>query len=151
MVFEQRCVFDASCDALWDLIVKVPEVALCIPGVSNVAPVEGNSFRGRMNLSIGPIRLGLEGTVTIQTQDRATWRSVMRAEAADRRVGGGMKADMSMELREVGNQQSELLISTNLTLLGKLGEFGQPVIRRKADSILQEFARNLQSRVSAGA
>ena len=131
--------------------MNVPEIALCIPGVSDVALVEGNSFRGRMNLSVGPIRLGLKGTVTIQTQDRATWRSVMRAEATDGRVGGGMKAAMSMELRDVGNQRSELVISTNLTLLGKLGEFGQPVIRRKADSILKEFARNLQSRVGAGA
>jgi carbon monoxide dehydrogenase subunit G len=36
-------------------------------------------------------------------------------------------------------------IDTDLAVLGKIGEFGQPIIRKKADALLAEFARNLRS------
>ena len=29
------------------------------------------------------------------------------------------------------------------TCVGRIGEFGQPVIKKKADALLEEFARNL--------
>ena len=41
---------------------------------------------------------------------------------------------------EVGTR---VQIDTDLAVLGKIGEFGQPVIRKKADTLLDEFARNL--------
>jgi carbon monoxide dehydrogenase subunit G len=34
-------------------------------------------------------------------------------------------------------------IDTDLAVLGKIGEFGQPIIRSKADKMLEEFAANL--------
>ena len=33
--------------------------------------------------------------------------------------------------------------------MGKLGEFGQAVIRKKADQMIAEFARNLSAQVTA--
>jgi carbon monoxide dehydrogenase subunit G len=40
---------------------------------------------------------------------------------------------------------TRVTIDTDLTVLGKIGEFGQPLIRSKADSLLAEFARNLSA------
>ncbi len=36
-------------------------------------------------------------------------------------------------------------IDTDLAVLGKIGEFGQPIIRKKADTLLAEFAQNLRA------
>ena len=40
---------------------------------------------------------------------------------------------------------TRLSIETDLTVLGKIGEFGQPIIKKKADSLLEEFAANLRT------
>jgi carbon monoxide dehydrogenase subunit G len=48
-----------------------------------------------------------------------------------------------------GEGGTRLLIETDLAVLGKIGEFGQPVIKKKADTLLAEFARNLQSALAA--
>lgn len=149
MNFQQRCTVPASREELWDLLVDVPQVARCIPGVTQVDRLEGNGYKGTMNLQVGPIRLSLEGSVIIEEQDRDGWRASMRAEGMDRKVGGGLKAVLQMSLEENGPTATELVITTNVSFLGKLGEFGQPIIRRKADAILQEYARNLQARLSA--
>ena len=47
---------------------------------------------------------------------------------------------------EVGTR---VRIDTDLAVLGRIGEFGQPVIRKKADALLEEFARNLRSALAA--
>lgn len=148
MNFEQRCTIAVPREALWDLIMDVPRVASCVPGITGVQRAEGDAYRGRMNFQVGPIRLALEGQVVVETQDRERWQAVMRSEATDHKMGGGVRALMAMSLEERGRQETELVITTNATFLGKLGEFGQPIIRRKADAVLQEFARNLQQRLA---
>jgi carbon monoxide dehydrogenase subunit G len=72
----------------------------------------------------------------------------MRAEANDRRLGGGIRARLILTLApvEIGTR---VQIDTDLAVLGKIGEFGQPIIRRKADAVLEEFARNLRSALAA--
>ena len=71
----------------------------------------------------------------------------MRAEANDRRLGGGIRARLGLALAPVEGG-THLKIETDLAVLGKIGEFGQSVIKKKADALLAEFARNLQSALS---
>jgi carbon monoxide dehydrogenase subunit G len=70
-------------------------------------------------------------------------------EAGDRRVGGGVKTDMQVQLKATPSGETELLIGTDTTFMGRLGELGQPVIRRKAQSTIEEFARNLSRELAA--
>jgi len=72
----------------------------------------------------------------------------MRAEANDRRLGGGIRARLSLTLAPAENG-TLVHIETDLVVLGKIGEFGQPIIKKKADTLLGEFARNLQSALAA--
>jgi carbon monoxide dehydrogenase subunit G len=43
---------------------------------------------------------------------------------------------------------TELLVETGLSILGKIGEFGQPFIKKKADGLMQEFVSNLEAALS---
>lgn len=151
MLFEQKTSVPAPRERVWDLLLNVPEVATCVPGVKDLEKVDGDRYKGTMGISVGPIRLNLEGHITMEQQDKANWQAAMKAEAAEKRVGGGLNATMTMKLEEPAPGQTDLIISTNANLLGRLGEFGQPVIRKKADSMLQEFARNLQAKLTSGA
>jgi carbon monoxide dehydrogenase subunit G len=84
----------------------------------------------------------------VEEADREAWRARLRAEANDRRLGGGIRASVRLTLApaEVGTR---VRIDTDLAVLGRIGEFGQPVIRRKADALLEEFAGNLRSALAA--
>ena len=148
MTFAQECVIAVERDRLWDFLMEVPRVARCVPGVEAVEAVEGGAYRGSLKVQVGPIRLSLHGTMTVEEQDRAAWRARMRAEANDRRLGGGIRARMSLTLAP-GDGGTRLQIETDLAVLGKIGEFGQPVIKKKADTLLAEFVRNLQTALAA--
>jgi carbon monoxide dehydrogenase subunit G len=144
MKFTQECVIPVERERLWDFLMDVPTVARCVPGVDTIEAVNGSAYKGGLKVQVGPVRLALEGTITVEEQDRQAWRARMRAEANDRRLGGGIRARLSLTLApaEVG---THVQVDTDLAVLGKIGEFGQPLIRKKADTLLEEFARNLRA------
>ena len=135
-------------ERLWDFLMDVPTVGRCVPGVERIEAVDGSAYRGGLKIQVGPIRLSLEGTITVEETDREAGRARLRAEANDRRLGGGIRARLSLSLApaEVGTR---VRIDTDLAVLGRIGEFGQPVIRKKADTLLEEFARNLRAALAA--
>jgi carbon monoxide dehydrogenase subunit G len=53
-----------------------------------------------------------------------------------------------MNLKEIGASETELMVETDVNILGKIGEFGQPIIRKKADSMLKEFVENIKKQLS---
>lgn len=148
MTFTQECVIPAARERLWEFLMDVPVVSRCVPGIRDVEPADDNTYRGALEVKVGPIRLALQGTITIEEQNRAEWRARMRADANDRRLGGGIRARMHLALLP-DDAGTRLKIDTDLAVLGKIGEFGQPVIRAKADALLDEFARNLGSALAA--
>jgi carbon monoxide dehydrogenase subunit G len=148
MIFTQECVVPVARERLWDFLMDVPAVGRCVPGVERIEAVDGGAYRGGLKVQVGPIRLTLEGTITVEEQDRETWHARMRADANDRRVGGGIRARMSLTLAPAG-EGTRLRLETDLAVLGRIGEFGQPVIRKKADTLLEEFVRNVGSALAA--
>ena len=144
MTFTQECVIPARPERVWELMMDIPRVGRCVPGVEAVEALDGNAYRGSLGVKVGPIRLALQGTISLEEQDRSAWRARMRAEANDRRLGGGIRARMTLTLAPA-EHGTRLSIETDLTVLGKIGEFGQPIIKKKADSLLEEFAANLRT------
>jgi len=72
----------------------------------------------------------------------------MRADANDRKLGGSVRAKMTMTLKALSPAQTEFAVETGLTILGKIGEFGQPIIRKKADDMMQQFAGNVSRQMT---
>lgn len=143
MRLENRCLVPADLDTTWNLVTDIPRIAACVPGLQGVTAAGENNFQATMRVRVGPVNLNLSGTIMVLAQDQETREAVYRVEAADRRVGGSVRADMSMRLREQPDGQTELAIDTDAAFMGKLGELGQPVIRHKARTTMDEFARNL--------
>src|SRR5262245_457297 len=146
MNFAHRCTIPVARETLWQFLMDVPQVATCVPGVESVTPSGDDQYSGRMRVKVGPIHLTLQGVLTIQERDPQQWLAVARAEANDRRVGGGVHLTAHMTLVESGPATTELDVQTEARFLGKLGEFGQQVIRKQADAIITEFARNVAAR-----
>ena len=149
MQLENHCVVPADLETTWNLVTDITRVASCVPGLQDVTAVGENNFQGTLKVRVGPVSLSLAGKILVIARDREKWEAVYRVEAADRRVGGSVRADMSMRLTEQPDGQTELAINTDAAFMGKLGELGQPVIRHKARTTMDDFARNLAKEVSS--
>ena len=87
--------------------------------------------------------LTLVGTITVLSQKNDSGEAEFLVEASDRRVGGGVKPNMTMKVIPKTAEESELEIKADTTFMGRLGELGQPIIRRKARNTLEDFTKNL--------
>jgi carbon monoxide dehydrogenase subunit G len=149
MRFEHRVTISADRERVWDFLMQVPKVGQCVPGVTDVKPLSGDEYEGTMKVRIGPVALQLQGKLSIVERDESAGRATMSAQAADRRAGGSVNARMQMQLEPRSPSETELIVTTDANVLGKLGEFGQPVIRRKADQTMEEFASNVQKAITS--
>ena len=143
MNFEQRSIIPAAREELWEFLLDLPQMARCVPGAEEVVAAGDGEYAGRLRVKIGPIQLALQGAMKILERDREHWKAVARAEAKDRRVGGGANITGNMTLLESGPSATELIIQGQVRFLGKLGEFGEPIIRKQADAVAAAFVRNV--------
>ena len=143
MHFENKATIPVSRDTLWNVLMDMEQVARCLPGVEEVKTIDPDNYLGTLKLRVGPIGLKLEGKVNVVERNQDAWQAAMRAEGNEKGVGGAVKATIAMKLDELAPTQTELTVTTDAQVMGKLGEFGQPVMRKKADSMMQDFSRNI--------
>ncbi|MSQ73117.1 MAG: hypothetical protein EXR27_17795 [Betaproteobacteria bacterium] len=136
MKFQHRCVLPGTPEHLWTLLLNVPEVAKCIAGAGDILPMEHNAYSGSMRVKIGPAALDFHGKLTLEEERREDWRASFRSEATNRGLAGGIRVQMSMQLHSQGPQTTELVVDTDAVFMGKLGEFGYPLIGKKADAMM---------------
>ena len=149
MKLEIRSVVPASREATWALVMDIPKAATCIPGIKDVTPDGEGRYQATLSARVGPMGMTLSGTITVLSQDAEAGEARFLVEANDRRVGGGVKTSMTMKVTAKSPNETELEIVSDTTFMGRLGELGQPIIRRKARNTLEEFARNLTKLLAA--
>ena len=148
MIIDQNVTIAAPAEKVWDFMMDVPAVSTCVPGVEEVTEVSPDVYRGVIGVRVGPIGLKLQGQVTLVERDRENWQARMDVEAKDRKIPGNVNAKATMNLTPRDDGQTDVAIHTDASILGKLGQFGQAVIRKKADQIIAEFASNMSKKLS---
>ena len=135
----------ANWEDTWAVVMDVPKAASCIPGITEITLDGEGRYQATLQARVGPMGINLKGTITVLSQDAASGEAAFLVEANDRRVGGGVKTNMTMKLNAKTTDESELEIIADTTFMGRLGELGQPIIRRKARNTLEDFMKNLSN------
>jgi carbon monoxide dehydrogenase subunit G len=147
VIIDERVVVQAPPERVWDFTMDITSMARCLPGVEKVEQLDSDTFSGSLKVRVGPVSMHFEGRIRIVERDREMLRARMEIEAADRRIKGSLRAKAMMQLEPLDDGTTVMSVHTDAAVLGKLGEFGQAVMRRKASEMLRQFATNL----SAGA
>ena len=143
MRFENQEEIEAPRDRVWDLLLDVPRAAGLMPGVGEVVRQDDGSYAATMKVKLGPVSLGLQGKISLLVQDRDNYHAVMRLEGADRRGGGSATGTIAVTLTSPREGMTLLDVVTDANLMGRLGQFGLPLIRKKADATITDFVRAL--------
>ena len=145
MLIEQDLDIAAPIDTVWAFLVDLPAVSRCVPGASDIESIDADTVGGTIEVRVGPIGLRLVGRVRLAGADPAEHRDALDIEASDRRIGGGMTArtTFTLAMADGSPDATRLSVSTDATMTGRLGQFGQPIIRRKSEELSKQFATNV--------
>lgn len=148
MEFDFRFTIPADQQTLWQKVVDVESVAFCVPGVVGIDKLEDGppvKYEGALKIRVGPVGLQMKGLVSITSIDHQNCSMELLCEGKDRKIPGTIKTETTMRLEPAppGEEGTDLVVYTHATIMGKLGEFGQSIIRKKTASVLGEFVDNL--------
>jgi hypothetical protein len=129
----------------WAVLTDVELIAPCLPG-AQLQEVEGDEYRGVVKVKVGPITAQYKGKATFVSQDADSHVAVLRAEGRETRGQGNANATITATLTpdEGGTQVS---VVTDLTITGRVAQFGRGVLADVSAKLLDQFVDNLEKTV----
>jgi uncharacterized protein len=144
--FEKQVEISAPKDKVWNFIWDVDRFITCVPGCKEAKTIEpGKLYSATMIEKVGPFRVEFPTTIEVLEREELT-RIKAQASGADNKIGSRMKLSLDVNLREQG-EKTVLDFVAGVDILGKLAALGHGIIKRKADQVLDEFARAVKERL----
>src|SRR5438128_3669680 len=134
-------------DDTWKVLLDIEGIAPCMPG-AQLQEVEGNIYRGVVKVKVGPITAQYKGTATLVEADEAGRRIVLDASGRDTRGQGNANASIVVTMNEEGGG-TRVDVVTDLSITGKVAQFGRGVLDDVSAKLLRQFVDNLERDVLA--
>ena len=148
MRLDQQFSVAAPVDRVWAFLMDVPEMAGCIPGASDVRQLDDATYEAKVRAKIGPISAAFGCTIAIVALDDAAHAGTVEVRGKDAKIGGGVNARMTMELREEG-ATTTVHVGSDVDILGKIGQYGHGMIAKRAEAMLDDFAACVRTRLES--
>ena len=137
----------APVDLVWAVLTDVERIAPCLPG-AQLLEIDGDEFQGVVKIKVGPITAQYKGAASFSERDDVEHRAVLRAEGRDTRGAGNAAADITAEL-EATDVGTKVTVTTDLTVTGKVAQFGRGVMADVSKKLMGQFAENLSDLIAA--
>jgi uncharacterized protein len=131
----------------WEQLTDVEGIAPCMPG-AQLQEIEGDEYRGIVKVKVGPITAQYKGVARFLERDEAGHRAVLRAEGRETRGQGNANATITARL-EADGDATNVTVVTDLTITGRVAQFGRGVLADVSAKLLGQFVDCLESKLLA--
>ena len=132
-------------DQAWQVLTDVERIAPCLPG-AELTGVDGDAYHGQVKIKVGPITAQYRGTASFAEKDEARHRVVLKASGRETRGQGNAAATVTAEMAAAGGGTTVSIV-TDLSISGRVAQFGRGVMGDVSARLLEQFVRNLETGV----
>jgi len=144
--------FDVSLppDQAWQVLMKIPAIAPCMPGAELTEVVDAETYKGKVAVRMGPVVLAFAGVAKFEERDDAAHTARVKAQGNDAKGRGGANAVASFRLEPNGTG-TKVLIDTDLNLSGSVAQYGRSagMVQTIAAQLINQFAKSLEKQIAA--
>jgi carbon monoxide dehydrogenase subunit G len=133
----------------WKVLTDVERIAPMLPG-AQLQEVEGDEYRGVVKVKVGPITAQYKGVAKFVERDEAAGRVVLSASGRDTRGQGNASATISVAMQPDGDG-TKVSVVTDLTVTGKVAQFGRGVLAEVSTKLLGQFVDALEADLASNA
>jgi carbon monoxide dehydrogenase subunit G len=126
----------------WVILTDLERIAPCLPG-AQLTEVEGDTYRGQVKVKVGPIVAQFKGQASFVSRDDVAHTAMLKGEGRDTTGKGTASAIITAQLTEVTPTSTKCTVVTNLTISGKVAQFGRGALADVSDKLLAQFSENL--------
>ena len=148
MDLNHEFVVNVPVDQAWQILTDLERIAPCLPG-AQLTEVEGETFRGQVKVKVGPILAQFKGQASFVSRDDAAHKATLKGEGRDTTGKGNASAMITAELTSVSEASTKCTVHTDLSISGKVAQFGRGALADVSDKLLAQFSENLNQLISA--
>ncbi len=149
MKFDGEISVRAGREAVFDKLRDARAFASCVEGVGALAEIDGSHYTATLETRIAYMRFKFAVAVEVTHLDPPRLIEA-KVEGTPIGVVGRLTAASTTTLEQTG-EETLIRYAVDVSLAGKLGAMGQPVLRSKAREMEKSFAANLRRLVEAPA
>jgi len=136
----------APIDVAWVILTDLARIAPCLPGAT-LTSIEGDMYKGHVTVKVGPIVAKFGGQAIFQERNDSAHRAVLKGEGRDSTGKGNASAIITAQLEVVDSGTTRCTVNTDLTITGKIAQFGRGALADVSDKLLKQFVINLETTV----
>jgi carbon monoxide dehydrogenase subunit G len=149
MQIENEFTVPAPIDDVWSHLLDVERVAPCMPGAELTESVDERTWKGKVNMRLGPVSLSFAGVVTMEDRDDAAHRVVLRAKGMEQKGKGAANASVTSWL-EAGENETTVKMLADVQLTGSVAQLSRGLLPEVSRKLTREFAECLRTSMLAG-
>jgi carbon monoxide dehydrogenase subunit G len=139
MVIEERFVVKSPIRKLWDSFLDPEIVAPCIPGCEMVEAVNEKEYNSIIGAKVGIIAVRFRVRTVIE--EIVPFERIRTAgEGRELRNLGQFRQRTTVQFASLSEEATEISYQSNVSVVGKLGTFGDRILKAKAKEIGTKFA-----------
>jgi len=133
-------------DVVWESLANPEEIVGCVPGASITEKIDDRNYKGQVITKFGPIKAAYAGDIEIVELDKANYKMVLKGRGLDSKGKGSADMIMNGILKEEGGK-TQVNFSMDITIVGKLAQFGSRLINDVSDQLLNQFVKNFANQL----
>ncbi len=141
MLIEGQFDIDAPPQVVLQHLFDVRLMASCLPGCESLQPVDDKRYRTVIQIGLAGIKARFELEVEITRQEANSIWAVTRGEEGGR--ASMLQAESQITLHPQGSG-TRVQYQSEVNVTGRLGRFALGMMRKQAQNLGEQFARNLQ-------
>jgi carbon monoxide dehydrogenase subunit G len=148
MEIENEFTVPAPIDHVWAYLLDVERVAPCMPGAELTEVVDDTTWKGKVNMKLGPVSLSFAGTVTMQDRDDQAHRIVLAAKGMEQKGKGAANASVTSWLED-GQGETHVKMQADIHLTGTVAQLSRGLLPEVSRKLTQQFADCLAQSMGA--
>lgn len=133
----------------WAILTDLRRIAPCLPG-AELTEVDGDIYRGQVKVKVGPILAQFKGQASFVSRDDSAHTATLKGDGRDATGKGAASALITAQLTAVTPTSTRCTVHTDLTISGKVAQFGRGAMADISDKLLTQFSENLNQLISSG-
>jgi hypothetical protein len=102
-----------------------------------------------VKIKVGPILAQFKGQASFVSRDDVAHKASLKGEGRDTTGKGNASAIITAELTSVTPTSTKCSVHTDLSISGKVAQFGRGALADVSDKLLAQFSENLNQLISA--
>jgi len=143
--FEHSFVVKAPASRVWAFLIDPYRVAPALPGASITEKVDDANYNGAIALKVGPVSTRFRGKVRFDTVDAAARTVQMVASGQETSGRGGADMRMQSRLVEKAPFETEVSVTSEVTVTGILAQFGRGMIQDISNQMFHQFSESVRA------